>query len=66
MPFSKIRNYFGTSRLNINQDNQHVNMIGNKQTGRDAREGQVIEKQSTINGPPYSTHTLVILSEEFH
>ena len=48
MPLLKMKKYFVTSRKNINQNKQHVNMVSNKQTGKDARGGKVIDKQRSI------------------
>ena len=57
MPLSKMKNYFRTSRKSTNQDKQQVNKVGDKRTSRDAREGQVIEKQSSINSTTSAMQT---------
>ena len=40
--------------------------INRKQTGRDARDGKVIKKQSSVNSTTLSTNSQVILTEDFN
>ena len=57
--YLSIKNSFGSSMMNINQDNQ-LSKVGNKQTQKEANEQRVIEKQNS------SEHILVALSENIN